>query len=82
MVSTHKKRLRKFLKCLGRNIQLILDESDEISNPSSARCQAVLSCFRRCRMKLLTTGTSTRNNISEFAPQLELLYNNSINMIS
>ena len=33
-------------------------------------------------MKLLTTGTSTRNNISEFAPQLELLYNNSINMIS
>ena len=33
-------------------------------------------------MKLLTTGTSTRNNISEFAPQLELLYNNSINMIT
>ncbi len=82
MVSTHKKRLRKYLKCLGRNIQLILDESDEISNPNSARCQAVLSCFRRCRMKLLTTGTSTRNNILEFAPQLELLYNNSINMIS
>lgn len=82
MVSTHKKRLRRFLKCLGQNIQLILDESDEISNPNSARCQAVLSCFRRCRMKLLTTGTSTRNNISEFAPQLELLYNNSVNMIS
>lgn len=82
MVSTHKKQLRKYLKRLGRNIQLILDESDEISNPNSARCQAVLSCFRRCRMKLLTTGTSTRNNISEFAPQLELLYNNSVNMIS
>ena len=81
-VTTHKKQLRKYLKCLGRNIQLILDESDEISNPNSARCQAVLSCFRRCRMKLLTTGTSTRNNISEFAPQLELLYNNSVNMIS
>ncbi|MCM1239035.1 MAG: N-6 DNA methylase [Lachnospiraceae bacterium] len=81
-VSAHKKQLRKYLKRLGRNIQLILDESDEISNPNSARCQAVLSCFRRCRMKLLTTGTSTRNNISEFAPQLELLYNNSINMIS
>ena len=81
-VSTHKKQLRKYLKRLGRNIQLVLDESDEISNPNSARCQAVLSCFRRCRMKLLTTGTSTRNNISEFAPQLELLYNNSVNMIS
>ena len=60
---------------------LALDESDEISNPDSVRARASLSCFRRCRMKLLTTGTSTRNNISEFAPQLELLYNNSVNMI-
>jgi hypothetical protein len=33
-------------------------------------------------MKLLDTGTVTRNNISESAPQLELLYNNSVNMIS
>ncbi len=61
---------------------LALDESDEISNPHSKRAKSTLSCFRRCRAKLLTTGTSTRNNISEFAPQLELLYNNSINMIS
>ncbi len=81
-VSAYKKHLRKHMKCLHQNIQLILDESDEISNPNSARSQAVLSCFRHCRMKLLTTGTSTRNNISEFAPQLELLYNNSINIIS
>ena len=28
------------------------------------------------------TGTSTRNNIAEIAPQIELLYNNSYNMIS
>ena len=82
MVSAHKKLLRSYLKRIRWNIQLILDESDEISNPNSARSQAVLSCFRRCRMKLLTTGTSTRNNISEFAPQLELLYNNSVNMVS
>ncbi len=82
MVSAHKKQLRDYLKRIGWNIQLVLDESDEISNPNSARSQAVLSCFRRCRMKLLTTGTSTRNNISEFAPQLELLYNNSVNMVS
>ena len=81
-VSAYKKHLRRHMKRLHQNIQLILDESDEISNPDSARSQAVLSCFRRCRMKLLTTGTSTRNNISEFAPQLELLYNNSVNMIS
>lgn len=77
-----KKRLCKYLQHIKRNIQLILDESDEISNPASLRCRAVLACFRRSRMKLLTTGTSTRNNIAEFAPQLELLYNNSINMIS
>lgn len=66
----------------GQNIQLIFDESDEMSNPSSVRAKAVLDCFRRCRYKLLTTGTSTRNNISEFAPQLELMYNNSVNMLS
>lgn len=54
----------------------------QISNPESQRTKASLACFRRCRMKLLTTGASTRNNISEFAPQMELLYNNSINMIT
>ena len=81
-VSTYRKQLRKWVKSRQQKLQLVLDESDEISNPNSTRCKSVLSCFRRCRMKLLTTGTSTRNNIAEFAPQLELLYNNSINMIS
>lgn len=81
-VRQYKKQIMKKVKMLGRNIQLLTDESDEISNANSASCKAVLACFRRCRFKLLTTGTSTRNNISEFAPQLELMYNNSINMIS
>lgn len=81
-VREYQKQIMKKVKLLGRNIQLVLDESDEISNADSACCKAVLACFRRCRFKLLTTGTSTRNNISEFAPQLELLYNNSIHMIS
>ena len=81
-VSSFRKRIARKVKLLGYKVQLILDESDEISNPGSQRCKAVLSCFRRCRAKLLTTGTSTRNNILEFAPQLELLYNNSINMVS
>ena len=40
--------------------QATRDESDEISNPDSQRAKASLDCFRRCRMKLLTTGTSTR----------------------
>lgn len=65
-----------------QKIQLIFDESDEMSNPNTSTAKSVLDCFRRCRAKLLTTGTSTRNNIVEFAPQLELMYNNSANMIS
>ena len=81
-VSQYKKQIERYIKQLGYKIQFIFDESDNISNPSSKQSLSVLSCFRRCKYKLLTTGTSTRNNISEFAPQLELLYNNSINMIS
>ena len=76
------RHIKKWIKRYNQNIMLALDESDEISNSSSKRAKSTLSCFRRCRMKLCTTGTSTRNNISEFAPQLELLYNNSINMIT
>lgn len=76
------RQVKKWIKQHSQKIHLVLDESDEISNPQSVRAKAALTCFRRCRAKLLTTGTSTRNNISEFAPQLELLYNNSINMIS
>lgn len=77
-----RKRIKRWVKQHSQKIMLVLDESDEITNPYSKRAKAALSCFRRCRSKLLTTGTSTRNNISEFVPQLELLYNNSVNMIS
>ena len=78
----YKRQIKNWIKTHQNKVQLILDESDEISNPDTIRAKAALSCFRHCKAKLLTTGTSTRNNISEFAPQLELLYNNSINMIS
>lgn len=67
-VSQYKKRIGRYIKQLGYKIQFIFDESDNISNPSSKQTLSVLSCFRRCKYKLLTTGTSTRNNISEFAP--------------
>ena len=80
--SSLQRHIKKWLKRHRQNIMLALDESDEISNPYSKRTKTAISCFRRCRLKLCTTGTSTRNNISEFAPQLELLYNNSINMIT
>lgn len=76
------KQVKRWIRIHNKKIQLIFDESDEITNPSGATTKACLDCFRRCHSKLLTTGTSTRNNISEFAPQLELLYNNSVNMLS
>ena len=79
---TYQKQIKRWVRIHNEKIQLIFDESDEISNASGATTKACLDCFRRCKYKLLETGTSTRNNIAEFAPQLELLYNNSVNMIS
>lgn len=78
----YRKQIKKWIKLHNQNVALCFDESDEISNPSSKRAKAMLDIFRRAKYKLLMTGTSTRNNISEFAPQLELLYNNSVNMTS
>ena len=77
----YQRQIKKWIKRHNQKVQLVLDESDEISNPNTVRAKASLSCFRRCWAKLLDTGTTTRNNIPEFAPQLELLYNNSINML-
>jgi len=81
MLSKYRKQIKKWMH-RHKRICLVFDESDEITNPSSIRTKAVLDVFRRVKWKLLMTGTSTRNNISEFAPQLELAYNNSVNMIS
>lgn len=81
-LNEYRKQIKKWIRLHSQKIQLVFDESDEITNPNSKRTKSVLDCFHRCRSKLLTTGTSTRNNISEFAPQLETLYNNSVNMMS
>lgn len=81
-LSTYRKQIKRWLRMYNQKLCLIFDESDEMTNPSSIQSKSVLDCFRRCRTKLLTTGTSTRNNISEFVPQLELMYNNSVNMLS
>lgn len=82
MLSKYQRQIKSWIKAHGGKIALCFDESDEMTNPSSLRAKAVLNIFRRCRFKLLMTGTSTRNNIAEFFPQLELAYNNSANMIS
>lgn len=69
--------IKKFIKCAGYKIALLVDESDELTNPHSQRTLAALNCFGKAYLKLLTTGTTTRNNINELYPQLELVYNNS-----
>ena len=75
-----KRELKRFIKMRSRKLCLLFDESDEITNPSSIRTKLTLDIFRRLHTKLLDTGTTTRNNIGELYSQIELLYNNSVNM--
>ncbi|MDR6779375.1 hypothetical protein J2W98_003655 [Paenibacillus peoriae] len=82
ILSKYQKFIKKYIKIQSQKVALILDEADNISNPNSKRTKAVLSVFRRVKYKTLMTGTMTRNTITEAATQFELLYNNSINMLS
>lgn len=82
ILSKYQKQIKRHIKQRNQKVCLVFDESDEMTNPNSKRTKAVLDCFRRVKFKLAMTGTVTRNNISECAPQLELLYNNSYNMLS
>lgn len=83
MVRIHNRLLREYIKKVcAYKIALLVDESDELTNINSERTQAMLKAFRRAKYKLLTTGTTTRNNINELYPQLALLYNNSVNMMN
>lgn len=81
ILNTLQKHIKKFVKMQSQKVMLVMDESDSISNQNSKRTKAVLSCFRKIKYKVCMTGTSTRNNICEIYPQLELLYNNSVNML-
>jgi predicted RNA methylase len=80
-VRNNERHLKVFIKRASYKINLVFDESDEITNDSSKKTRAVLNCFRKVKRKLLATGTTTRNNITELYSQLELLYNNSYNML-
>ena len=77
-----KREMKHYVRRQSQKVMLVFDESDTISNPYSRRTKAMLAVFRKCRYKILATGTLTRNHVSEAAPQLELLYNNSINYLS
>jgi hypothetical protein len=69
--------IKRFVKLAAYKIALLVDESDELTNAGSQRSLAALKCFRKAKLKLLTTGTTTRNTINELYTQLELVYNNS-----
>lgn len=71
------RHIKAYVKKCSYKIALMVDESDELTNAGSQRSKAALNCFRKAKYKLLTTGTTTRNNINELYTQLELLYNNS-----
>ena len=80
-------RFSKFVKkFISKNYHdkfcLILDEADQISNINSIRSKSVLNTFRNLKYKLLASGTNIRNNLTEFKTSLDLMYNNSINMLS
>ncbi len=81
MLSKYQKQVRKYLKMQSQKVSLVFDESDEITNPYSKRTKGVLNVFRKAKYKILTTGTTTRNNVNEWYSQLEVLYNNSAHMI-
>jgi hypothetical protein len=81
MLGKLKRQLKRFLKERSQKLCLVFDESDEITSTNTQRTKVSLDLFRRLKYKILTTGTTTRNNINELYPQLELLYNNSANMI-
>lgn len=73
--------LRLFMKKKSQKVCLLFDESDELTNDQALRTKRTLKCFRRAKYKMLGTGTTTRNYISELYPQFQLMYNSSVNFI-
>lgn len=81
MLGKLERPFKRFMRIRSNKICLIFDESDEITNDATQRTRRALNLFRRAKYKALATGTTTRNNIAELYSQLELLYNNSVNML-
>lgn len=81
MLDKFKRAFQRFMKRRSNKICLVFDESDEITNPQALRTQIMLDLFRRAKYKCLATGTTVRNYVTESYSQLELLYNNSVNML-
>ena len=81
MIDKLQRKLKGFVKSINQNGALVFDESDEITNDNAIATKAVKNVFRKLKYKINATGTATRNFVNELYPQMELLYNNSVNMI-
>lgn len=60
---------------------LIVDESDNVKSKTSTRFKELRAMARNFKNKIMMSGTPTRNNVNEIYNQIELLCNNSVNMI-
>lgn len=72
------KAINQFMKERSQKVCLLFDESDELTSDQSLRTKRTLRLFRRAKYKMLGTGTTTRNYISELYSQFQLLYNSSV----
>lgn len=61
---------------------LILDESDNIKSKKSIRFKSLKSLMKKFKYKIVMSWTPTRNNVVEIYNQIEILCQNSINMLS
>jgi len=75
----YKRQLMKFVK--GKKIFTILDESHIICNVNSQIYKNMYSVFKHSTYKMLLTGTSTKNNLTELFPQLSFMYLSSVNFV-
>ena len=86
-VKNYQRHIQKIVKLASRKLFLIYDEAQnssalEASEEVGLLTKATIACFHSLRYKLLMSGTSINNNVVESYPQLYLLYNASVNMLS
>lgn len=74
-------RLGRILKKFKFN-NLVMDESDNAKSKTSKRFKELRNIARKIPRKLMMSGTPTRNNVNEIYNQIEMLCNNSVNMMS
>lgn len=86
-VKNYQRHIQKIVKLASRRLFLIYDEAQNSSALEAGEevgrlTKATIACFHSLRYKLLMSGTSINNNVVESYPQLYLLYNASVNMLS